>query len=190
MRKKQFNLLISTLHQLQVNSLSGKKKMNFNKVLSIFRSFICKCWVYFIVQTLVEEEDGIVKPHSQADTSQVGSSVRLGLQFKGIVRPFDLEGETRLIRSTVINFEGPAAMIQSHERNIKPVGLTDSWDGFVQSNWLTGIFQTPEGKFYNSYQFRLTTSRNCSSLEDGFRLLVVSSFEIPACRKPGIGQSR
>jgi len=32
MRKKQFNLLISTLHQLQVNSLSRRKKMNSNNV--------------------------------------------------------------------------------------------------------------------------------------------------------------
>ncbi len=44
--------------------------------------------LYFVVQTLVEEEDGIVKPNSQADTSQVGSAVKFGLQFNGIVRPF------------------------------------------------------------------------------------------------------
>jgi hypothetical protein len=47
-------------------------------------------WLYFIVQTLVEEEDGIVKPNSQADTSQVGSALKFGLQFEGIVRQFDL----------------------------------------------------------------------------------------------------
>jgi hypothetical protein len=79
MRKKQFNLLISTLHQLQVNNLSGKKKST-----SIM---LCQS-LYFVVQTLVEEEDGIVKPNSQADTSQVGSAVKFGLQFNGIVRPF------------------------------------------------------------------------------------------------------
>ncbi len=66
--------------------------------------WLCNFTVYVIVQTLVEEEDGIVKPHSQADTSQVGSAMSSELQLKGIVGPFDLEGETRLIRSTVINW--------------------------------------------------------------------------------------
>ena len=53
--------------------------------------------------------------------------------------------------------------------------LKDFWDGFVQSKGLTDIFQSQESQFKNSYQFRLTTSRNYSSPEDGFRLLVSSN---------------
>ncbi len=41
----------------------------------------------------------------------------------------------------------------------------------------TDVFQSPESQFNNSiYPFQPTTSRNCSSPEDGFRLLVSSNY--------------
>jgi hypothetical protein len=47
------------------------------------------------------------------------------IKLKGIFQPFELGGETRLIRPAVINcrpgrFFKNCLMIQSHERSIKP----------------------------------------------------------------------
>ncbi len=53
--------------------------------------------------------------------------------------------------------------------------IKDFWDGFVQSKRLTGVFQSPESQFKNSYQFLLVASRNRSSPGEGFRLLVSSN---------------
>jgi hypothetical protein len=110
-------------------------------------------------------------------------------RIKGIVRPFELGGETRFIRSTVINwwpgkFCSKILMKQSQERNKNHlVRLRDFCDGSVQSQLL---FQFPESQFKNSYQFRLTTSWNRLSPEDGFRLLVSSNpllrFSILTCQ--------
>ena len=64
-------------------------------------------------------------------------------------------------------------MLQSHKRSIKPFSA-DFWDDFVQLKSFSRIFQSTESQFKNSYQFRLRTSRNCSSPEDDFRQLVSS----------------
>jgi hypothetical protein len=67
-------------------------------------------------------------------------------------------------------------MIQSHERNIKSfTRLKDFWRGFVQSKCLSCDLKSPESQFKNFFKFRLTTSRNRLSPEDGCRLLVSSN---------------
>jgi hypothetical protein len=52
----------------------------------------------------------------------------------GFVRPFELGGETRLIRSTVINWRPGKfvkfLMIQSHERNIKSFSAAEEFLGW------------------------------------------------------------
>ncbi len=81
--------------------------------------------------------------------------------FKRIVRvrPFELGGETWLIRSAVINWRhGRFFFILMHERNILYIHLEwlqDFWHGFIQSEWLTSVFQSLERQFKHSYQFRL-----------------------------------
>ena len=60
-------------------------------VHGFFATLFQELWnfrIYFIVQTLVEEEDGIVKPHSQADTSQVGSFFRVQITAGRSLRSF------------------------------------------------------------------------------------------------------
>ncbi len=63
--------------------------------------------------------------------------------------PFELEGETRLIRSTIKNWRPDNfkkfLMIQSHERSKNNlVRLKDFCDDFVQRKSLTVIFQSSE----------------------------------------------
>ncbi len=61
---------------------------------------------------------------------------------------------------------------ENYKRNIK---LLSAALGFL--GWLWSIkvtyrrFSVPESQFKNSHQFQFTTSWNCSSLDDGFRLL-------------------
>ena len=126
-------------------------------------------------------------------------------------------GETRLIRSAVKNWKPSKSlkkflMIQSHERSIKSFQrLKYFWDDFVPLKSFSGIFQSTESQFKNSYQFRLRTSRNHSSPEDDFRQLVSSdplfrfskmtfrhhqirwlsvAKPIPACHKPELTRPR
>jgi hypothetical protein len=56
-------------------------------------------------------------------------------------------------------------------------------EGLVQSKWLTGVFQSPDSPFKNSYQ--AYEKPESFTPENGFWLLgfLKSSFEIPACRK-------
>jgi hypothetical protein len=71
------------------------------------------------------------------------------------------------------------------------VRLKDFWDGFVQSKGLTGFFFSPRKVnlkisiilAYAKLELLITRRRRKAA---GF---IKSSFEIPACRKPGFGQS-
>ncbi len=91
--------------------------------------------------------------------------------LKGIVRSFEFGGVTRLIRSGIINWRPGnflfILMIKSHERSIKPFTV-DFWDGFVQSKWLTSIFQSTESQFKNQANLRrwLTSTKNGQIPED------------------------
>ncbi len=58
-------------------------------------------------------------------------------------------------------------MIQSHERNINPFNAAE---GFMECLCLVKANYQ-----YFFFQLRLTTSRNCSSPEDVFRLLISST---------------
>ncbi len=63
--------------------------------------------------------------------------------LKGIVRPFELAGETRLIRSTVINWRPGKFFLKFKISREKHKTIKDFWDGFVQSKWLTGACHSP-----------------------------------------------
>ncbi len=83
-------------------------------------------------------------------------------------------------------------MIQSHERNINHLDrLDDFWDGFVQSKWLIGVFQSTESKFKKFLS--IVAYEKPESLIPGRWLqagFIKPPFKIPACRKPEFGQSR
>jgi hypothetical protein len=99
--------------------------------------------------------------HSKADSSTqwVGESPSQGVVFWLWISLRIWSQNWNGWKGSVRNLWGTNFCKNPRKSVSLPCPYKDFWDGFVQSNWLTGVFQSLESQFKNFYQFRLMTSR-------------------------------